>query len=361
MGLSDGIRNFLSRGPDAIDSDPNQSPIQAQTQNLIEKLGFDKEVVDRFGDQLGTRKRRFSDFARDAAIGFIENDSGAPGRLHQQVTENVAAAVLEQREATERAEAERRERNQEALDIMALAREHQSQGGDGAKALMTLSKQLDIPIVPSMAALLVDEKQIPNEALSDLAEEFGLPGGGDLTELLSNPKALISKVIQIGDLKKQQLAAAMTQAELRGQQLKNEERARELGDSASLSPYQREFGRQLDTITDSAEFRRGEINVREARQAARRLTLEKGFRPDVGDSDQDEGVREAVVGPQTANDLGLSQSPGPGGLGLKQTRSVSSSTIGTNTTTASTLGSRGLKQTQAAGLQVGRFSVQEVR
>jgi hypothetical protein len=354
MGLGD-IANFLTRGAEA---QQGQTPSQAATDKIAKGLGFPETLTDRFGDVIGTRKRRFSDFVRDAAIaGAAGGDPTAVLKMHNQVADNYAAAVERQRERAEQEEEKRRSDNDEMMNIMQLAREHGRNGGNAVAAFKQLSKEAGVEASPLLAKILTDEQQIRDEDFARINE--ALEQGGNLKDIVVNSKEGLERIGALQDLRRTDLTLSKDFAELQRIRQQNEAREIELGIARTRTPFEQAMEDAVaEVVANPRTFQAKDVDgnpipmdPKQIRRLARQLVRARGIQPQPGDDFQDPGVKEAITG--QPEQLGI---PQQGALPPGATRSV--------TTTPST--GQAISQTQVpvglpqAGAQ-SRFKVEEVR
>lgn len=372
MGLAD-IREFLSKGAGFISGAGavDQSPQQAETEKVIKQLGFPEEMIDRFGDTLGTRKRRLSDFARDAALGFINDDPSAGMKLRQQVADRVGEALNRQRERADQDEAKRREDNEEILNFRELA----LSSAKPSQTFTTLfQERFGQPPSKIMVQEFLDEERMRAEDVRRIRER--MESGGKLEDALVQTRFGLEQLKTLRDLRQQDLQASKYMQEARRLRLENDERELELGLAKDLTPFQRAMREKqayiLDNLRDFA--RRDEDgnlvppSPKEIKRLARQLVRNDGIEPDVGETDVDPAIEEALTGqPTVVEARGLPQqqpTPQEESRALQEralARTRAAAPISTTTTpttprgfpTSSTAPTRGIPQ--QAPRKVGRF------
>jgi hypothetical protein len=305
-------------------------------------MGFPDTLTDRYGDVLGTRKRRFSDFVRDAAIaGSNLNDSAAVMKMHQQVADNFAKAMDRQREIAEEEEGKRRQNNQAIFDIFAVARKTQNP----ARAAKTMAKEFGIELSDEVTAILADDKQIQTADFDRIAD--ALEDGGDLTKIFANTQEGLQRIQSFVDLKAKSAGISKSFADLKRTQAQTEKAEFELGIKKNKTPFQNAMDDAVEEIManpkafqerDPGTLELRPLDPKQIRRTARQLVRIRGIEPEPGENVQDPGVAEAVTGKPT--DLGLPQSG--------STTTTATSRPGVSTTSTPTTGGRGLAQTRQA-------------
>lgn len=182
---------YIGGPADAGEQAIQGTPLQAQTASIAKGLGFSDEVIDRYGDAIGARPRRTSDFLRDFATGFIQNDPEAATRIKTQVRDQFNQQVERKlRIARQKKEEDR----QQALFLLDAVKKSQAVGGaNGAALLKDIYKQAGMEPTPSIMKMMTDRDQWNQEILEEMEDMVtkGVITTDDFKSIATNPSAYL--------------------------------------------------------------------------------------------------------------------------------------------------------------------------
>lgn len=187
MPLED-VLPFIGGSPNAATQALQGTPDQAAVADIAKRLGFPEDTIDRYGDVLGARERRFSDFARDFATGFVQNDPEAATRVKTQVRDQFNQAV--DRKVRMAREKKRADIEEAQFMVNSIKSAQELGGANGTGLLRDIFKQAGVEPVPSVMKMMANRDEFNQDMLNQLADmvDKGVFTADEVKGLGANPK-----------------------------------------------------------------------------------------------------------------------------------------------------------------------------
>jgi len=181
---------YLAGSPDAGVQAIQGTPLQADTATVAKGLGFPEGMIDRYGDVIGTRPRRKSDYLRDFALGMATNDPLASTKMATQVQQQYNQALDRQIKIAREQEQADREKANFLWEAIANARKF---GGKHSKKMMVEGLKMG-GVEPSQTMLdvMTDLDTVTESVFAKLRE--GNTSAAEVEAMITDPQVLGAQI-----------------------------------------------------------------------------------------------------------------------------------------------------------------------